>query len=222
MTLSSVYASIGQAGVALVILALVGVYLVVRTYFYLRFVRKHFRLDYFRLEKAGSGAIYRIHDNPVLAIVHEIVTSPNAATMDVKSEVSYRFHRNFESVFRNLSWIRFISVVAPLLGLLGTVLGMLAVFKVISTNAAPDATMLAAGIWEALITTVMGLTVAIPMLMFHYYLRLFLKGYYIQTVECTTRIMAREGLVGKSQPADEGRKPLAPKAQNISGEAAHA
>ena len=194
MTLASVYASIGQAGVALVILALVGVYLVVRTFFYLRYVRKNFRLDYFRLEKAGPGAIYHIHDNPVLAIVHEIVTSPNAATMDVKSEVSYRFHRNFESVFRNLSWIRFISIVSPLLGLLGTVLGMLTVFKVISTNAAPDATMLAAGIWEALITTVMGLTVAIPMLMFHYYLKLFLKGYYIQTVECTTRIMAREGV----------------------------
>ena len=200
MTLASVYASIGQAGVALIVLALVGVYLVVRTYFYLRLVRKRFRLDYFRLEKAGAGAIYKIHDNPVLAIVHEIVTSPNAATMDVKSEVSYRFHRNFESIFRNLSWIRFISVVAPLLGLLGTVLGMLTVFKVISTNAAPDATMLAAGIWEALITTVMGLTVAIPMLMFHYYLKLFLKGYYIQTVECTTRIMAREGLV-KKRPA---------------------
>lgn len=203
MTLASVYASIGQAGVALIVLALVGVYLVVRTYFYLRLVRKRFRLDYFLLEKAGAGAIYKIHDNPVLAIVHEIVTSPNAATMDVKSEVSYRFHRNFESIFRNLSWIRFISVVAPLLGLLGTVLGMLTVFKVISTNAAPDATMLAAGIWEALITTVMGLTVAIPMLMFHYYLKLFLKGYYIQTVECTTRIMAREGLV-KKRPAQAG------------------
>ena len=203
MTLASVYASIGQAGVALIVLALVGVYLVVRTYFYLRLVRKRFRRDYFRLEKAGAGAIYKIHDNPVLAIVHEIVTSPNAATMDVKSEVSYRFHRNFESIFRNLSWIRFISVVAPLLGLLGTVLGMLTVFKVISTNAAPDATMLAAGIWEALITTVMGLTVAIPMLMFHYYLKLFLKGYYIQTVECTTRIMAREGLV-KKRPAQAG------------------
>ena len=203
MTLASVYASIGQAGVALIVLALVGVYLVVRTYFYLRLVRKRFRLDYFRLEKAGAGAIYKIHDNPVLAIVHEIVTSPNAATMDVKSEVSYRFHRNFESIFRNLSWIRFISVVAPLLGLLGTVLGMLTVFKVISTNAAPDATMLAAGIWEALITTVMGLTVAIPMLMFHYYLKLFLNGYYIQTVECTTRIMAREGLV-KKRPAQAG------------------
>ena len=94
-------------------------------------------------------------------------------------------------------------LLSPLLGLLGTVLGMLTVFKVISTNAAPDATMLAAGIWEALITTVMGLTVAIPMLMFHYYLKLFLKGYYIQTVECTTRIMAREGLV-KKRPAQAG------------------
>ena len=39
--------------------------------------------------------------------------------------------------------------------------------------------------------------------MFHYYLKLFLKGYYIQTVECTTRIMAREGLV-KKRPAQAG------------------
>ena len=208
MTLASVYASIGQAGVALVILALVGVYLAVRTFFYLRIVRKNFRMEYFRLEKAGPGAIYRTRgQNPVLAIVHELLTSPNASNMDVKSEVSYRFHRNFESIFRNLSWIRFISVVAPLLGLLGTVLGMLTVFKVISHNAAPDATMLAAGIWEALITTVMGLTIAIPMLMCYYYLKMLMQGYYIQTVECTMRLMVREGIV---KPVHKGFYDTAP------------
>lgn len=203
MTIASIYASIGPAGVALVLLALAGVYLATRTWYYLRVARRNFRLEYFRLEKAGQDARWRgpAH-NPALAIVREMVTAPNAADTDVKSEVSYRFHRNFETVFRNLSWIRFISIVSPLLGLLGTVLGMLTVFRVVSENAAPDAALLAAGIWEALITTVMGLTVAIPTLMAHYYLKLLMKGFYIQTVECTVRALARAGADrGGSAPA---------------------
>lgn len=85
--------------------------------------------------------------------------------------------------------LRLISVVSPLLGLLGTILGMVTVFRTIAENSAPNAAQLAAGIWEALITTIMGLCVAIPMLMFYYYLMLKFKGFHIEAVEHSYRAL---------------------------------
>ncbi len=56
-----------------------------------------------------------------------------------------------------------ISIIAPLLGLLGTVTGMMAAFQVIAgSSGSPEMGALAAGIWEAMITTAAGLMVAIP------------------------------------------------------------
>jgi biopolymer transport protein ExbB len=56
-----------------------------------------------------------------------------------------------------------ISTIAPLLGLLGTVLGMIAAFQALQTSGAQaDASVLAGGIWEALLTTAAGMAVAIP------------------------------------------------------------
>ena len=57
--------------------------------------------------------------------------------------------------------------IAPLLGLLGTVLGMIKVFTVITTQGVGNAAALAEGISEALLTTAAGLCVAIPSLIFH-------------------------------------------------------
>jgi len=64
-----------------------------------------------------------------------------------------------------------ISTITPLLGLLGTVIGMIKVFAAITTIGIGDPTMLAGGISEALLTTAAGLTVAIPSLIFYRFLR---------------------------------------------------
>jgi biopolymer transport protein ExbB len=68
---------------------------------------------------------------------------------------------------RFLNTLGTIASVAPLLGLLGTVLGMIDVFGVIMDAGVGNAAMLAGGISKALITTAAGLSVAIPALMFH-------------------------------------------------------
>ena len=64
-----------------------------------------------------------------------------------------------------------IAAITPLLGLLGTVLGMIDVFAAITTAGVGNPTILAGGISQALITTAAGLTVGIPSLMFHRYFR---------------------------------------------------
>ena len=72
---------------------------------------------------------------------------------------------------RYLNALGTIALISPLLGLLGTVVGMIQVFDDIMLQGAGEAGLLAGGISEALITTAAGLTVAIPALMFHRHFR---------------------------------------------------
>jgi len=71
---------------------------------------------------------------------------------------------------RFLNTLGTIASISPLLGLLGTVIGMIEVFSVIVGAGVGNPAMLAGGISQALITTATGLSVAIPSLMFHRYL----------------------------------------------------
>ena len=68
---------------------------------------------------------------------------------------------------RYLNTLGTVAAVSPLLGLLGTVIGMIDVFTTIALKGTGNAALLAGGISEALITTAAGLTVAIPSLFFH-------------------------------------------------------
>ena len=71
---------------------------------------------------------------------------------------------------RFLNTLGTIASISPLLGLLGTVIGMIEVFSAIVGAGVGNPAMLAGGISQALITTAAGLSVAIPSLMFHRYL----------------------------------------------------
>jgi biopolymer transport protein ExbB len=71
---------------------------------------------------------------------------------------------------RYLNTLGTIAAIAPLLGLLGTVIGMIKVFTAITSAGVGNPAVLAGGISEALITTAAGLSVAIPALIFHRYL----------------------------------------------------
>ena len=72
---------------------------------------------------------------------------------------------------RYLETLGTIAAISPLLGLLGTVIGMVKVFTAITTFGVGDPTQLAGGIAEALITTAAGLTVAIPVMVGFFFYR---------------------------------------------------
>ena len=72
---------------------------------------------------------------------------------------------------RYLNSLGTIAAITPLLGLLGTVIGMIKVFATITTQGVGDPGALAGGISEALLTTAAGMSVAIPTLMFYRYFR---------------------------------------------------
>ncbi len=72
------------------------------------------------------------------------------------------------SKIQRLIWVvKTVSVVAPLLGLLGTVTGMIQTFQAITLFGAGDPKMMAGGISEALVTTMLGLIIAIPLVLLY-------------------------------------------------------
>ncbi len=75
--------------------------------------------------------------------------------------------REVPRITRHLPLLKIIAAVAPLMGLLGTVTGMIITFQAITLFGAGDPRLMAGGISQALITTVLGLTVAIPTLLLH-------------------------------------------------------
>lgn len=72
-----------------------------------------------------------------------------------------------DRLFRRLSLLGVVAAVAPLLGLLGTVSGMITTFSVVTTKGTDDPQLLAGGISQALLTTEFGLAVAIPVVVVH-------------------------------------------------------
>lgn len=80
---------------------------------------------------------------------------------------------------RYLNALGTIAAVSPLLGLLGTVFGMIEIFSSLMQHGSGDPTVLAGGISVALITTAAGLTVAIPSLIFHRYFERLVDEYIV-------------------------------------------
>jgi len=77
---------------------------------------------------------------------------------------------------RGIAFLALAATTGPLMGLLGTVMGMIATFKLISSFGSGDPKVLAAGISEALICTATGMAVAIPSLLLHAFLSRKAKG----------------------------------------------
>ena len=183
--LVSFYEKTGPCGIALMVLALVSLYLFIKNSLYMRWVYRDFKL-FFRQVEAGTIPVTSGKaptSNPLVAIIQGVADSHSTHSRDLRAEVAYLFHKHFQCVAGGLTALRLISVISPLLGLMGTVLGMVKVFKVIAIQTHADPSVMAEGIWEAMLTTIMGLTVAIPTLIFFYFLRLKLGGFQIEAVE---------------------------------------
>jgi len=80
---------------------------------------------------------------------------------------------------RYVNMLGTIASIGPLLGLLGTVMGMIRIFSAVTKQGVSDPSILAGGIAEALITTASGLTVAIPALIFYRYFNRRIEGFVV-------------------------------------------
>ncbi|MEZ5066187.1 MAG: DUF3450 family protein [bacterium] len=106
-------------------------------------------------------------DNALGRILQVADQFPNADVETLELRLGEAVFRETPKLTRSLLFIKILSVVAPLLGLLGTVTGMIVTFQAITLFGTGDPKLMAGGISQALVTTVLGLTVAIPLVLLH-------------------------------------------------------
>ena len=94
------------------------------------------------------------------------------------------------AIDQGIGFIKIISVIAPLAGLLGTVTGMIVTFQMITLYGTGDPKLMAGGISQALVTTVLGLLVAIPTSLLHSFTQSSARGIISILEEQSTGILA--------------------------------
>lgn len=120
-------------------------------------------------EAAAEAAVAEI-GQPLRNIVHEGVIHRRAPRELIEEIMHERVLITVPVLRRYLGALAVFGAVAPLLGLLGTVTGMIHTFQLVTIFGTGDAKMLSGGISEALVTTETGLAIAIPVLLVHAYL----------------------------------------------------
>ena len=109
--------------------------------------------------------------NPLGRVLAVYSDGPDADLETLELKLDEAILRETAPIETGLSFIKVLYVVAPLLGLLGTVVGMIGTFQMITLYGTGDPRMMAGGISTALVTTVLGLVVAIPLTLLHSFLQ---------------------------------------------------
>ena len=107
---------------------------------------------------------------PVPAVVKAGIINVDRSREEIREAMEDAARVEIARLERRLPVIATIAQITPLIGFLGTVLGMIQLFKVIQYAQLPSPGQLAGGVWEALLTTAAGLTVAVPAYVAYNYL----------------------------------------------------
>lgn len=150
----------GIVGYIIVALALVGLLIVTQRLVYLTRVQRRVRC-----QLADPGSL--CDDNPLGRVLAagKALAADDIETLEMQLDEAIL--REVPRLTRGQSLIKLLAAVAPLLGLLGTVTGMIVTFQSISLFGTGDPKLMAGGISQALVTTGLGLSVAIPLLFLH-------------------------------------------------------
>ncbi|WP_045217063.1 MotA/TolQ/ExbB proton channel family protein [Desulfonatronovibrio magnus] len=113
----------------------------------------------------GSEEIIR--NNPLGRLMDQYLRNKKVDPETLEIRLEETIMKESPSLEKGLTTIKILAAVAPLLGLLGTVVGMIETFQSITLFGTGDPQLMAGGISQALVTTALGLTVAIPLLFLH-------------------------------------------------------
>jgi biopolymer transport protein ExbB len=117
----------------------------------------------------SSVQVFRLNKTVFSKIILSVLENYTFDRQDLKEFVSDVGRHQTRKLQRNLGILETIAGISPLLGLLGTVTGMIRVFSTISEKGIGEAGSLSGGISEALVTTATGLAIAIPSLIAYNY-----------------------------------------------------
>lgn len=119
----------------------------------------------------GALSLCKTEKNPVLEVVTACLNHYGEDIVDIEETISHEGAKSIQTIEKNVRGLAIIAHITPLLGLLGTIIGIIKAFmQVEEVGGRVDVAVLAGGIWEALLTTAFGLIVAIPSLLMYHYL----------------------------------------------------
>ena len=140
-----------------------------------RIIPKHLVAQIWHMQSKGQVTAEQIstvrHSSPLGRVLASGLSNVNNSREVMKESIEETGRHVVHELERYMNSLGTIAAITPLLGLLGTVIGMIKVFSVITAQGVGNPAVLAGGISEALITTAAGLSVAIPSLMAHRYFR---------------------------------------------------
>ena len=112
---------------------------------------------------------------------------------DIREEIVRLSDERINYYSSNLNSLQVIATIAPLLGLLGTVFGMIEAFQQMEmAGKNVDPSVLSGGIWEALLTTAVGLSVAIPIVVFESYFRNVVETFKNNIESAVTKVLTSQ------------------------------
>ncbi|MEZ5691401.1 MAG: MotA/TolQ/ExbB proton channel family protein [Rickettsiales bacterium] len=152
----------------------------------------------------------------IMRVTFECVANREMSQKSKEAEITRVGSADISYLESHLRGLEMTAMISPLMGLLGTVLGMINSFsKLSSAGTRVDPSILAGGIWEALLTTAAGLAVAIPALAMHYVLdgiiervRATMKDVSVQILALEDEFRRNERLLAieQAKKAEEDRK----------------
>ena len=148
-----------QVGYVIIALGIIGIAIAVWRFLVLTTVGTKMRAQ---IKNPGQPG-----DNPLGRVLRVYADNPTTDVESLELKLGGAILRETPALNAMLPLLKIVSVVAPLLGLLGTVTGMIVTFQAITLYGAGDPKLMAGGISTALVTTVLGLVVAIPTVFLH-------------------------------------------------------
>lgn len=145
------------------------------------------------LRRDGMAAAERICEQtrgPIAAIVHSGLRQSGKGPEAVEKAIETAGAVEMSFLERGLIWLATMSTVAPLLGFLGTVSGMIHAFEAIAAADQVSAKLVASGISEALITTEAGLIVAIPASIAHNLFLSMIDRFVVEMEESSSELVS--------------------------------
>ncbi len=133
---------------------------------------------------------------PIAAILHAGLKRAERGTEAVERGIETAATIETSFLERGLIWLSTLATIAPLLGFLGTVSGMIRAFNAIAEAEQVNAKLVASGISEALITTATGLLIAIPIQAFHNFFVAQIDRFIIEMEESTADLVDTLVMVG--------------------------
>ena len=157
--------------------------------------------EWVRHDELDAAHLQKLHQSsPLGQMLATGLANRNRPRDYIKESIEDVGRHAVHELERYLSPLGTISSISPLLGLLGTVIGMIKAFAGVSTAGLGSPTVLAGGLAEALITTAAGLTVAIPSLIAYRHLRAKVDGLVVQMEKETLKFL--ESVVAYQETVD--------------------